>query len=157
MVHALSEIRRVLIPDGILIDLRPMLDRWHVEVVSARETNVIGRVNDFEVGLADDTAANHAMAQAELHGWFIREREEFFPFVYSWDTPTEMEEWLAEEWNDFIGWDEDSKRITRSVWAMADGDARVQLRMKMLIARWRKVTGIRHDSVSPPWGNQSDS
>ena len=26
MVHALSEIRRVLVPDGILIDLRPIAD-----------------------------------------------------------------------------------------------------------------------------------
>lgn len=141
MVHALNEIRRVLIPNGILIDLRPMLDRWQVEVVSARETNVTGRVTDFEVGLADDTAANRSMAQAESNGWFIRERSEFFAYVYSWDTPKEMEEWLAEEWNDFIGLDDETKRVTRSAWAMADGDARVLLRMKMLITRWRKVPG----------------
>lgn len=140
MVHALNEIKRVLIPNGILIDLRPMLDRWQVEVVSARETNVTGRVSDFEVGLADDITANRAMAQAESNGWFIREREEFFPFVYAWDTPTEMEEWLAEEWNDFIGLEDETIHSTRSAWATADGDARVQLRMKMLITRWKKVT-----------------
>ena len=34
MVHALEEIRRVLLPGGILIDLRPLADRWRVEVVS---------------------------------------------------------------------------------------------------------------------------
>ena len=138
MVHALSEIHRVLIPNGILIDLRPLLSRWEVEVASARETRLTGRVNDFEVGIADDIAANRAMAEAESNGWFIREREEFFPYVYSWDSPHEMEEWIDEEWNDFIGLDEATQKSTRSAWALSDGDARVQLRTKMLIARWRK-------------------
>lgn len=95
-------------------------------------------MNDFPVGLADDEAANRAAAEAEAKGWFAREREEFFSFVYSWDTPTEMEEWLEEEWNDFIGLDEETRRAARAAWAMADGDARVQLRMKMMITRWRK-------------------
>ncbi len=138
MVHALSEIRRVLIPNGILIDLRPLLSRWEVEVASARESRITGRVNDFEVGIADDTAANRSMAEAESNGWFIREREEFFAYVYSWDTPHEMEEWIDDEWNDFIELDEATQKSTRSAWALSDGDARVQLRMKMLIGRWRK-------------------
>ena len=138
MVHALSEIHRVLIPNGILIDLRPLLNRWEVQMASARETRLTGRVNDFEVGIADDTAANRAMAESESNGWFIREREEFFSYVYSWDSPHEMEEWIDEEWNDFIGLDEATQRSTQSAWALSDGDARVQLRMKMLIGRWRK-------------------
>ena len=138
MVHALSEIRRVLIPNGILIDLRPLLSRWEVEVASARESKLTGRVNDFEVGIADDTAANRSMAEAESNGWFIREREEFFAYVYSWDTPHEMEEWIDDEWNDFIELDEEAKHATRSAWALSDGDARAQLRMKMLIGRWRR-------------------
>lgn len=134
----MSEIHRVLIPNGILIDLRPLLSRWEVEVASARETRLTGRVNDFEVGIADDIAANRAMAEAESNGWFIREREEFFPYVYSWDSPHEMEEWIDEEWNDFIGLDDETQHATRSAWALSDGDARVQLRMKMLIGRWRR-------------------
>jgi hypothetical protein len=139
MVHALSEIRRVLIPNGILIDLRPVLDRWTIEVVSARETKHTGRVNDFPVGLADDEAANQAMAESEAKGWFVREREEFFPFVYSWDTPNELEQWIADEWQDFIALDDETQQSTRSAWALADGDARVGLNLKMLIARFRKA------------------
>lgn len=49
-----------------------------------------------------------------------------------------MEEWIQEEWNDFIELDEEAKHATRSAWALSDGDARAQLRMKMLIGRWRK-------------------
>jgi len=139
MVYALSEIRRVLYPDGILIDLRPVLDRWQVEVMSTREVQETGRVRDFPVGLTDDEAANRSMALAEAQGWFIREQEEFFSYIYSWDTPKEMEEWIEEEWHDFIGLDEETKRSTRSAWALGDADAEVRVKVKMLITRWRKL------------------
>ena len=139
MVHALSEIRRVLLPDGILIDLRPILDRWQIEVLSAREVRETGRVRDFPIGLADDEAANRSMAEAEAQGWFYREREDFFSYVYSWDTPKEMEEWIEEEWHGFIGLDEETKRATRSAWALGDADSQIRLGVKMLITRWRKL------------------
>ena len=137
MVHALSEIQRVLTGDGIMIDLRPILDRWPIEVISARGIRATGRIQDLSLGLADDEAANRSMAQAEQHGWFIREAEDVFPFIYSWDTPSEMEEWIETEWHDFIRLDDDSKRTTRSAWASADADARVQVKVKMLITRWK--------------------
>ena len=138
MVHALSEIRRVLLPDGILIDLRPILDQWQIEVISTRELRETGRVRDFPIGLADDEAANRSVAQAEAQGWFIREQEEFFSYTYSWDTPKEMEEWIEEEWHGFIDLDEDAKRATRSAWALGDADTQVRVKVKMLITRWRK-------------------
>jgi len=138
MVHALSEIRRVLVPNGILIDLRPMLSNWPIEVVSAREIRETGRIQDLPFGLADDSAANQSIAQAEQNGWFKREAEEFFPFYYAWDSPSEMEEWITEEWQDFIQLDEESKRATRSAWALGDADAIVRVKVKMLITRWKK-------------------
>ncbi|MCI0554508.1 MAG: hypothetical protein L0287_26465 [Anaerolineae bacterium] len=139
MVHALREIRRVLVPDGILIDLRPILDQWPIEVASARGIQETGRVQDFPIGVVDDEAANHSIALAAENGWFVREQEEFFPFYYSWDAPSEMEEWKETEWHDFIGLNEETKRATRSAWALGDADAQVRVRLKMLITRWRKV------------------
>jgi hypothetical protein len=138
MVHALSEIRRVLVPNGILIDLRPILSNWPIEVVSAREIRETGRIQDLPVGLADDNAANQSIAQAEQNAWFTREEEEFFPFYYSWDSPSEMEEWITEEWHDFIQLNEESKRATRSAWALGDADSAVRVGVKMLITRWKK-------------------
>lgn len=137
MVHALSEIRRVLMPDGILIDLRPVLDRWQIEVASIRESRGTGRMQDIPVGLADDEAANQSVARAAQDGWFTREQEDFFSFIYSWDSPKEMEAWIEEEWEGFIGLDEETRQATRSAWATADADARVQVKVKMLITRWR--------------------
>lgn len=139
MVHALNEIQRVLVPDGILIDLRPVLDHWHVEVASVREIRETGRVQDFPMGLADDEAANRAMAEVESKGWFTRESEEFFPLYYSWDSASEIEEWIKEEWDEFIGLDDETKRATRSAWAVGDADSRVRVRVKMLLTRWKAV------------------
>ena len=112
MVHALSEIRRLLIPNGILIDVRPVLDRWQIEVASMREVRETGRMQDFPIGLADDEAANQSVASAAQNGWFTREQKEFFSFIYSWDTPKEMEEWIEEEWEGFIGLNEETKQAT---------------------------------------------
>lgn len=141
MVHALDEIRRVLVPDGILIDIRPLMDRWQVEVSSLREIRQTGRVQDFPVGLADDEAANRAIAQASENRWFSGGEQDFFSYCYSWDTPGEMEEWIDTEWEDFVALDEEAKRATRSAWALGDADARVRLQVKMLIARWNVLKG----------------
>lgn len=137
-MHALSEIRRVLTSDGIMIDLRPLLNHWQIEVISARELRETGRVQDFPIGLADDQAANRSATEAEAKGWFVREQQELFSYLYSWDTPKEMEEWIEEEWHDFIGLDEETKRATRSAWALGDADTQVRINMKLLITRWRK-------------------
>jgi hypothetical protein len=139
MVHALHEIRRVLRPDGILIDMRPISDQWPVEIVSGRAIQQTGRVQDLPVGLADDEAANQSIMETAKKGWFVKEQEEFFPFYYSWDSPNEMEEYIAEEWEDFISLDEATMQATRSAWAIADADARVRVRMKIMIARWKRM------------------
>ena len=139
MVHALDEIHRVLIPEGILIDLRPLADRWPVEVISSRGSKETGRVEDLAVQVDSDVASNEAMSKAETRGWFRREQEEFFPFFYSWDTPSEMEEYISEEWTDFGTLNENTKAATRSAWALGDADTRVRVRVKVLLSRWKKL------------------
>jgi len=139
MVDALDEIRRVLVPDGILIDIRPLSDRWPVEVASSRGQKETGRVDDFPESLDADRASNEAMKEVEGRGWFQREQDGRFPFLYSWDTPSEMEEFVAEDWSDFVRLSDPVKQATRSTWASADGDARVQVRVQILITRWRVI------------------
>ncbi len=141
MVHALNEIHRVLAPDGILIDLRPMLDRWPLEVVSANKHQEAGRVTDLAEPLSDDRAANQAVAEIARRGRFVRHREETFSFFYYWDTPKEMQEYLSEEWYDVIHVEDSLWNDLRSLWATSNADARVRIRVKMLITRWDKSTG----------------
>lgn len=138
MVHALDEIRRVLVRGGILIDLRPLLEHAPVDVVSASETRLAGTVDQIPEDRASDEAADRAIAQAEKLHWFIKEREEFFPFNYYWDSPKESQEYLEAEWSNSVTVDEDVWRNARSIWAVANADARVRIRWRMLISRWRK-------------------
>jgi hypothetical protein len=141
MVHALREIRRVLADDGVMIDLRPLHDQWPVEVTSAREVRETGRVHDYPGIRADDEAANRAMAEAAANGWFSRDREDSFSYYYAWDTPSEMEEWIDTEWEDFLTIEEETKRATRSAWALGEADTYVRLRVKMVITRWNVLKG----------------
>lgn len=137
MVHALDEIRRVLMPGGILIDIRPLNDRWPVEVISARGFQETGRAEDSPEPLHADMASNEAMQEVEARGWFRREQQDLFSFFYSWDTPSEMETFVAEDWSDFIELSDDVKKATRSAWAIGEADSRVRVRVKISIARWR--------------------
>jgi SAM-dependent methyltransferase len=138
MVHALDEIRRVLKPNGILIDLRPVEDHWSVEVVSTQEIKVAGSLTDMPIGKADDEAAFCAMREVESRGWFVKEREEEFAFFYNWDMPSEMKEYMEKEWEDFEKMEDNVYKAVQSAWAIANAEARVRVRMKMLITRWSK-------------------
>jgi SAM-dependent methyltransferase len=139
MVHALAEIRRTLKPDGILIDLRPVEDNWTVEVRSAAGLQIAGRLTDAPIGKTDDEAAFAAMRDVESRGWFVSERSEEFAFFYYWDTPSEMKEWIDDEWDNFEKIEEAVYRKAQSLWASANADARVRVRVKMMITRWRKA------------------
>ena len=138
MVHALDEIRRTLKPNGILIDLRPVEDNWQVEIASQQEVQPAGKLSDVPIGKADDEAAFQAMRDVESQGWFTKEREEEFTFFYYWDMPSEMKEFMDTEWEDFEKMEDDVYRAAQSVWSLANADARVRVRRKMLITRWRK-------------------
>ena len=139
MVHALEEIRRVLGSSGLLIDLRPLLERWPVEVTWGNEFRQIGRLTDLPEGLSDDQAANRAMKEATRRGWFTFEKGERFSLFYAWDTAIEMEQFLCEEWDGFVQLDEEVSRAAKSAWAVANADARVRVRASMIVNRWRKV------------------
>ena len=139
MVHALNEIHRVIKPNGTLLDLRPVEDNWSVEVVDSAGWQASGRLTDMSVGKADDEAAFKAMREVESRGWYSKEKEERFAFFYYWDTPTEMKEFIDAEWDDFEKMDDDLYKKTRSLWAIANADARVRVRVQMYAALWRKL------------------
>jgi len=64
MFHALNEIRRVLVPNGIMVVLRPLAGSWPIEVATTRDFQEAGRVSDSSTGLEDDRAANETMTKA---------------------------------------------------------------------------------------------
>jgi hypothetical protein len=139
MVHALEQIKRTLVPRGLLIDLRPLLGAWPVEVAWGNRYREVGHLRGLPEGLSDDEAAEHAMEEAARQGWFSLEEGEHFSLFYSWDTANDMEAFLREEWDGFVELDEDVSRAAKSAWAVAEADARVRVRAEMLIKRWRRA------------------
>jgi len=95
-------------------------------------------LNDMPMGVADDEAAFKAMREAESREWYIKEKEEEFAFFYYWDTPSEMKEFMEEEWVDFEKMEEDVYHSAQSLWSQANADARVRVRVKMLITKWAR-------------------
>jgi hypothetical protein len=139
MVHALDEIRRTIRTDSILIDLRPISSNWSVEVASSTGYQLAGELITMPEGLADDEAAFKAMREVESRRWFIKEKEEEFSFFYYWDTPSEMKEFIETEWENFEKLEEHVFQKTKSLWVSANADARIRVRVKMLITRWGKT------------------
>lgn len=137
-MHALQEIHRTLIPFGLLIDLRPLLGRWPVEVAGQDGHREVGRLTDLPEGLAEDEAANQAMNEVSQRGWFTFEQGERFSLFYSWDTASEMEKFVREEWEDFVQIDDEIIRAAKSAWAVANADARVRVRASMIVNLWIK-------------------
>ncbi|MDK1029575.1 MAG: hypothetical protein QGM50_05935 [Anaerolineae bacterium] len=139
MVHALNEIRRVLVPEGILIDLRPIQGNRLIEVVSIRKSQEVGTLEDFDVRLADLKAANAAIEEIKNRGWFVMEKGAEFGLHYYWDTPSEMKEFMDTEWENSRKLEDSVYQVAQSVWAASDGDARMRTRTRMLITRWKKL------------------
>ena len=140
MVHALEEIHRALKPGGLLIDLRPLEARWPVEIVSGSGFVEAARLTDLPTAISDDEAASRAMDEVESRGWFMRELEEEYPFFYYWDTPSEMDQFIKTEWEGFEKLEESEFKAVKSAWAVANADARLRIRVKMLITKWRGGT-----------------
>lgn len=138
MVHALEEIRRVLKPNGELIDLRPVEDHWPLEISTTSGYQSTGRLANLPVAVADDEAAFHAMHEVESKGWFTKRNEVEFSYFYYWDTPSEMKDFMEQEWGNAKQLEEHTLKAVRSVWTVANADARIRLRVRMHLSIWDK-------------------
>ena len=93
MVHALHEVHRVLKPDGILVDLRPVAVHRRVGVVCKGSYRELGSMREkFD----DDLAANRAVAQILQEGLFKTEWRTQFDCRRVMDTLDEFRTWINE-------------------------------------------------------------
>jgi hypothetical protein len=137
MVHALREIWRVLAPDSLLLDLRPLSGAWPVEVVGAGGVMVTGHVDESE-DIADDRAADAALAAVEREGLFVRERDGDFDFSWYWDSLDEAQAYIAEKWTEARVPEEVLAETQRQM-ARAGEGARVRATARVVISRWRRL------------------
>lgn len=95
MVHALLEAHRVLVPGGILVDLRPAIVHREVGIARADRYRRVGRMHEW---FHDDRAANRAVAAVVRQGRLKPAGRIRFECNRYLDSPSELQAW----WNEFV-------------------------------------------------------
>lgn len=93
MVHALREAWRVLEPDGLLVDLRPATVHRRIGVLHGTRRREVGATRET---FANETAANHAVAEVVADGLFLHESRERCACLRKMDSLAEFRAWLDE-------------------------------------------------------------
>lgn len=139
MVHALTEAWRILCSDGVLVDLRPRVANPHVQVLSPSGVLHAGRLDD-SADLADDLAADRAVAHAVDQGWFQESEHASFLVDHYWDTADEMYDYIQENWN----WAQLPEQVYREARRLSQDtgvECQVRIRIPTIITTYRKIQG----------------
>jgi hypothetical protein len=89
MVDALLEARRVLMAEGIVIDVRPITAPAMIESVSADQVTSAVEI-DSSGAVEDEAAADAAVRHALSHAWFAFERIRPFDFEVYCDSAADL-------------------------------------------------------------------
>jgi len=137
MVHALHEAWRVLLPRGILIDLRPLCSDAPLEIVFAGSSALAGPV-DMSPDIAHEIAADQAIDSVVGDGIFNKIQLDHFDFAFYWDTVADMLADLDEYWKDEVILRAGVIRRARALLKKRQPQARVRLRMPMKLEKFVK-------------------
>jgi hypothetical protein len=100
-VNALNRMWTALRPGGALLDIRPAPERPWVQVWRGESVTTIGEIDDsyrFETIQVADAALQTAIEA----GWFVREADVRFTFVYHLDSVDAWLAYMAEHWSSAI-------------------------------------------------------
>ncbi|MCL4871438.1 MAG: hypothetical protein KJ063_20960 [Anaerolineae bacterium] len=101
MVHALKQIRDLLKPGGLLIDIHPSGEPPPIHVHLDGQAICVGWVKE-ENEFISYFQTDDALAQACQNGWFTRQSHTRFAFTTAADTIQELYEYLSQNWEDMI-------------------------------------------------------
>ena len=136
MVHALSEARRVLVPGGRLIDLRPTMRNRRVELALPLATLFIGEI-DSSSTFPDHAVANEALDAAMAAGKLRLEQSTTFSIAHDLDSLADLRDFKA-GFRRSVMPDSIFKRIG-ALTADRPADYLIRIRREMLIARYRRL------------------
>jgi hypothetical protein len=137
MVHALDEAWRVLVPQGILIDLRPYCVEVPLELVSAAGVESIARL-DSSSSQPDDLAADRAFESAEQARIFKQLKLEYFHHAYYWNSVEDLRVDYEETWKDDIVLPGKVLRKVSSLYKKQTVPARLRVRIRVKLVVYVK-------------------
>ncbi len=137
MVHALHEAWRVLLPQGILIDLRPLCADAPLEIVFTGSCALAGQV-DMSPDIAHEIAADQAIHSVVEDEIFKKIQLDLFDFAYYWDNVADMLADMDEYWQGEVILRAGVIRRARALFKKYQPQARVRLRVPMKLEKFEK-------------------
>ena len=137
MVHALKEAWRVLVPDGIMIDVRPLTTDVPIEVVFAGGSQPAGMV-DLSPERELDRAADEAIEAVVEEGRFHLNTLETFDYANYWRTYHGMVTDFSERWEGEIIVPDQVLRKARQLYEQNRPGAKLRLPMKMKMGAYQR-------------------
>ena len=137
MVHALYEAWRVLVPQGILFDLRPLSNDMPLEILFSGGCESAGLV-DLSPDIEHDIAADQAINIAVSEGIFKELKSEVFDYRYYWNNVEEMKADLDEEWKDDVILPDEVLQRAFFLFNNHPGQSRVRFPLQMKLGKFVK-------------------
>jgi hypothetical protein len=137
MVHALKEAWRVMAPQGIMMDIRPLSVDTPLEVISGEMRQLAGIV-DMSPDLKYDIAADQAIETVRREGIFIEKQVDEFEYVYYWKTFHGMMADFEERWKDEIIVPEDVINKAQQFYEENRPNGMLRLGMRMKSVKYEK-------------------
>jgi hypothetical protein len=136
MVHALEETKRALKPGGMLLDLRPVVSYWPLEVFVDGEARFAGRIDDSADAL-DDAEADGAINAMVSRKLFSQIATDSFEYHYYWDTVEQMYADFQKKWGSDVKLLPEVLSEAKRLAACEGFESRVSIRRKMIMGTYR--------------------
>jgi hypothetical protein len=137
MVHALEQAWRVLVPNGIMIDVRPLSVDVPLEVVYPNGSEPAGMV-DLSPDLKYDIASDQAIDEVVNKGIFHQSELETFDYANYWKTYHGMVVDFDERWQDEIIVSKEVLKRARELYIQKRPSSRLRLPMRMKMGTYIK-------------------
>jgi hypothetical protein len=137
MVHALEEAWRILVPYGMMIDVRPLCVDVPLEVVYEGGRESTGIV-DLSPEIDRDIAADQAINSLVMNGKYKVANIEYFDYAYYWNSFNAMVTDFEERWKDEIIIPRDVIRKARTLYQQKRPKTQFRLGMRMKLGKYEK-------------------
>jgi len=137
MVHALKEAYRVLIPQGIMIDVRPLSVDVPLEIIYKGGSESAGII-DMSPDIDLDIAADRAIASVVKDRIFVESKVEFFDFAFNWKTLKDMQDYMEEFWKDDVIVPEEVVKQARILMGKLRPQTQIRVGIQMKLGKYEK-------------------